>query len=119
MELSERIRALRKEAQMSQRLLAEKIDIDFTYLSKIENQRVAPPSEKVLKATARELAAALELDEQELADELTILAGKVPSDLAGTLFRNPQAVRFLRSIGDDVRSPEEWNKLIESAQSGD
>ncbi len=119
MELSERIRTLRKEAQMSQRVLAEKVKIDFTYLSKIENQRVKPPSEKVLKSIAYELAGELGLDQQELADELTILGGKVPSDLAGTLFRNPQAVHFLRSIGDDVKSPEEWNRLIESSRSGD
>ena len=35
MELSERIRSLRKEAQMSQRVLAERVEIDFTYLSKM------------------------------------------------------------------------------------
>ena len=114
MELSERIKSLRKEAQMSQRVLAEKVKIDFTYLSKIENQRVKPPSEKVLKNIAYELAGELGLDAQELADELTILGGKVPSDLAGTLFRNPQAVRFLRSIGDGVKSPEEWDRLTKS-----
>ncbi len=118
MELSERIRSLRKEAQMSQRVLAERVEIDFTYLSKIENKRVKPPSEKVLKSIATELARELGLDRQELADELTILGGKVPSDLAVTLFKNPQAVSFLRSIGEDVRSPEEWRKLIQSGQSG-
>ena len=53
----------------------------------------------------------------DLADELTILAGKVPSDLAGTLFRNPDAVRFLRSIGDEVLSAEEWAKLIAKVSS--
>ena len=103
---------------MSQRVLAEKVKIDFTYLSKIENERVKPPSEKVLKSIAHELAGELGLDQQELADELTILGGKVPSDLADTLRNNPQAVRFLRSIGDDVKSSEEWDRLIETSQSG-
>ena len=104
---------------MSQRALAEQVEIDFTYLSKIENQRVAPPSEKVLKAIAKVLANVeeLSLEEQELADELTILAGKVPSDLAGTLFRNPDAVRFLRSIGDEVLSAEKWQRLIAEVSS--
>ena len=118
MKLSERIKSLRKEAQMSQRVLAKKVEIDFTYLSKIENARVKPPSEKVLMSIAYELAGELGLDKQELADELTILGKKVPSDLAKTLRRNPQAVRFLRSIGDDVKPPEEWDRLIESVQSG-
>ena len=112
MEFPEHLRSLRKEARLSQRELAERVDVDFTYLSKIENGRVEPPSETVLKKIAKELAGALGQDETELADELITLAGKIPSDLAGTLARNPQAVQFLRSIGDDVRSPSEWQRLI-------
>ncbi len=109
MEFPERLRSLRKEAQLSQRELAERIGVDFTYLSKIENGRVEPPSEIVLKNVAKELASVLRQDETDLADELITLAGKVPSDLAEAL---PQAIRFLRSIGTDVRSPEEWQRLI-------
>ncbi len=112
MEFPERLRSLRKEARLSQRDLAERVGVDFTYLSKIENGRVEPPSEAVLKGISRELAEALGRDETELADELITLAGKVPSDIAKTLVRNPQAVRFLRSIGDDVRSPAEWERLM-------
>ena len=112
MEFAERLRSLRKEAQLSQRDLAERVGVDFTYLSKIENGRVEPPSEAVLKNVSRELAEALGRDETELSDELIILAGKVPSDIANTLTRNPEAVRFLRSIGDDVRSTAEWQGLM-------
>ena len=117
MEFPERLRSLRKEARLSQRDLAERVGVDFTYLSKIENGRVDPPSEAVLKNISRELAEALGKDETELADELITLAGKVPSDLAKTLARNPQAVRFLRSIGDDVRSPAEWHRLMRGRSS--
>ncbi len=99
---------------MSQRELAERVGVDFTYLSKIENRRVEPPSETVLKKISKELAGELGQDETTLADELITLAGKIPSDLAKTLARNPQAVQFLRSIGDDVRSPAEWQRLIRS-----
>ena len=117
MEFPERLRSLRKEAQVSQRDLAERVGVDFTYLSKIENGRVEPPSEAVLKSISRELADTLGRDETELADELITLAGKVPSDLAETLSRNPQAVRFLRSIGDDVWSPAEWQRLMSERPS--
>ena len=37
MEFPERLRALRREARLSQRGLAERVNVDFTYLSKIEN----------------------------------------------------------------------------------
>ena len=112
MDFPERLRSLRREAQLRQRDLAERIGVNFTYLSKIENGRVEPPSESVLKGIARELAGELNRDETELADELISLAGKIPSDLAETLSRNPRAVQFLRSLGDDVRSPTEWRKLM-------
>ena len=47
-----------------------------------------------------------------MADGLITLAGKIPSDLAETLSRNPEAVRFLRSIGDEVWPSEEWRRLM-------
>ena len=112
-----RLRALRREAGLSQRGLAERVNVDFTYLSKIENGRVEPPSETVLKNIAAVLAEALELDTTELSDELITLAGKIPSDLAETLARNPGAVRFLRSLGNDVRSADEWQRLIQGQES--
>lgn len=112
MELPERLRTLRLEARLSQRDLAERINVDFTYLSKIENGRVEPPSESVLKNLARELAGELKMNETELSDELITLARKIPSDLAETLLRNPGAVQFLRSLGEDVKSAEEWQRLI-------
>ena len=114
MPFPERLRELRKAARLSQRALAEKVGVDFTYLSKIENGRVEPPSESVLQRIAKELASELGMDEIELADELITLAGKIPSDLAETLSRNPEVIRFLRSVGDDVRSPDDWRRLFSS-----
>ena len=117
MDFPQRLRALRREARLSQRGLAERVSVDFTYLSKIENGRVEPPSETVLKNIAAVLAEALELDTTELSDELITLAGNIPSDLAETLARNPEAVRFLRSLGEDVRSADEWQRLIQGQES--
>ena len=99
MPFPDRLRELRRVARLSQRALAERVGIDFTYLSKIENGRVEPPSEGVLQRIAKELADKLGRDETELADELITLAGKIPSDLAETLSRNPEVVRLLRSVG--------------------
>ena len=116
MPFPDRLRELRRAARLSQRALAEQVDVDFTYLSKIENGRVEPPSEGVLQRIAKELAGNLGKDETELADELITLAGKIPSDLAETLSRNPEVVRLLRSVGSDVQSAADWRKLL-SGQS--
>ena len=112
MPFPERLRELRKAARLSQRALAVQVGVDFTYLSKIENGRVEPPSEGVLQRIAKELAGELGMDETELADELITLAGKIPSDLAETLSRNPEVIRLLRSVGDGVRSPDDWRRLF-------
>ena len=117
MDFPERLRTFRKQARLSQRDLAERVGVDFTYLSKIENGRVEPPSETVLRNISRELAEALEEDEVELADRLITLAGKIPSDLAETLCRNPEAIRFLRSIGNEVWSSEEWGRVMNASPS--
>ena len=67
-----RIRQLRLEHDLSQRDLAARVQIDFTYLSKIENNRAAPPSDAVI----RRLAAELKADPEEL----LALAAKVSQD---------------------------------------
>ena len=118
MPFPDRLRELRRAARLSQRALAERVGVDFTYLSKIENGRVEPPSEGVLLRIAKELASKLEKDETALADELITLAGKIPSDLAETLSRNPEVVRLLRSVRGDVHSAADWRKLF-AGQSPD
>ena len=117
MDFPERLRTLRRQAQISQRDMADRVGINFTYLSRIENRHSDPPSEAVLRGIAKELAEALGEDEVELSDALITSAGKIPSDLAETLSRNPGAVRLLRSVGDEVWSPEEWNRLMDARPS--
>ncbi|TET67120.1 MAG: XRE family transcriptional regulator, partial [Dehalococcoidia bacterium] len=50
-----RLRELRILAGLTQRELAEKIGVDFSYLSKIENGVLPPPSEKVILRLAEAL----------------------------------------------------------------
>ena len=73
---------------MTLKELANKVGIDFTYLSKIENGVMPPPSEKVILR----LAEVLNADK----DELIALSGKVPPDIA-QLLSNRQTLEFLRS----------------------
>lgn len=65
------IRQARKKLKFSQRELAKLLKIDFTYLSKLENNRADyPPKEGVIRGLAQHL----ELDEEEL----IFLAGRIP-----------------------------------------
>ncbi|MEA5533493.1 helix-turn-helix transcriptional regulator [Crocosphaera sp. XPORK-15E] len=65
------IRQARKKKGYSQRELANELGIDFTYLSKLENDRAnySPKENKI-----RQLASHLELD----AEELIFLSGRLP-----------------------------------------
>lgn len=96
----QRLRELRRARGISQRRLAERVDVDFTYLSKLENDRFPPPSAKTIAALAAELKAD--------ADELSLLAGKIPADLQEVLVGNPRALKLLRALADDARSGADW-----------
>ena len=95
MTFGHRVRELRKTLGFSQKLLAERVGINFTYLSKIENDILPPPREKTILALARELDAD--------ADELFGLAKKIPSSLFKKV--DPEKVKILRSILDEENTP--------------
>ena len=82
-----KLRELRLRASLTLRELAARVNVDFTYLSKIESEVKPPPSEKVIL----KLAAALNSDK----DELMVLSGRVPSDLIH-LLKNKDTLQFLR-----------------------
>ena len=86
----------RDDRAYSVRQVARRIGVEPAYLSKIERDQVAPPSE----ATIRRLAA--ELDEDP--DVLLAMAGKVSSDLQAIVLSRPQlfgdVLRQLRDAPD-------------------
>jgi len=62
---------------------------------------------------ARELAGPVKGMKTELVDELTVLAGKFPSDIAAMLQGHPYTLSELRrSLSGDVRSREDWLKRL-------
>jgi len=111
MEFGRRLRDLRKQKNISQRDLAAQVGIDFTYLSKIEGGRLAPPSEDVI----RHIAQVLKADE----DELINLAGKVPKDLKAVLEENPQAVELLRVLSERKLPDETYRQMLNLARKSD
>ncbi|NER93555.1 MAG: helix-turn-helix transcriptional regulator [Symploca sp. SIO1B1] len=105
------IRQARKEKGYSQRELAKLLDIDFTYLSKLENDRANySPKEEIIRA----LAGSLGLK----AEELIFLAGRIPQRDEDFLKQNYQAMpvllrrmqenpEFARKVFREARQPED------------
>lgn len=102
MTFGEKLRELRKHLGWSQRELAEKVDMDFTYLSKVETGTMPPPSEKKILALAKVLNAD--------SDELLALANKIPSDLVKKV--DLKTIKYLRSIGGRVNKPKDWDGVV-------
>jgi transcriptional regulator with XRE-family HTH domain len=99
----EYIRDLRKQLRLTQRDLASRVGIDVGYISKIEAEKVPPPSEKVIER----LASVLGADK----DQLMILAGKAPRDLQTIITRDARIPAILRRAKG--LSPQEWKKVEE------
>ncbi len=97
MTFGERLRELRKAKNLSQRALADKVDINFTYLSKVESEKLdfaQYPSEELI----RKLAKALDAD----VDELLLLAKKIPPDIRERVIERPDAFRKIASLDDEA-----------------
>ena len=91
----QRIKELRKAKGLGQRAVAAQVGINFTYLSKIENDKVdfaAFPSED----TIRKLAKVLEAD----VDELLLMAEKIPDHIRRRVLEKPEAFRMIASLDD-------------------
>ena len=84
------------DSSYSLRKVAGRIEVEPSYLSKVERGDQAPPSEAKIKLLAEDLG--------EDADVLLALAGKVSSDLQGVIRQRPklfaQLIRELKNMPD-------------------
>jgi len=104
------LRSWRLEADISQRVLARRAELNFSYLSKIEAGLVAPPAEDKVRA----LTAALGRGEDD-AERLLDLAraSRIPSDVVKTaLIRNPGVGALLRRIQNRHLTEQELAALL-------
>jgi HTH-type transcriptional regulator, competence development regulator len=111
MNFGSHLRDLRKRCRMTQQQLADAVGIDFTYLSKIENDRVDPPSQE----TIRKLASALEVN----ADDLILRAGKVDPALKVAAAAEPQLALLLRTVSRKRLTPDQYRRMQEIAEDGE
>ncbi len=95
MTFGERIRELRQGKKLTLRDLAADVNVTFTYLSKIENQKLSygefPSEEMILK-----LAHALDAD----SDELMLLAEKIPDAIRQRVLERPEVFRKMARLDD-------------------
>ena len=112
MDFGSHIRDLRIKKRFSLRDFAEMVGIDFTYLSKIENGKVDPPSEEKIKAMANKL----DIDPEELLG----LAGKVSSDqIRRAVQSNPEVGILLRKLQSRQLSNKQVNDMLNIASDKD
>ena len=97
------LRELRRSKGISQRVLAETVGVDFSYISKIENDRLPPPAAD----TIVKICDALEVPP----DSLLALSGKIPSELRDTIGSSPAAMQFIRNAQSMGLTEEEWREL--------
>ncbi len=108
MRFGDRIRELRKAKSLGQRAIAEKVGVSFTYVSKIENEKLDfgdYPSEELIG----KLAEALGADK----DELLILAEKIPDQIKKRVMERPEAFRKIADLDD-----KSLDKVIQQIDRG-
>jgi HTH-type transcriptional regulator, competence development regulator len=91
----ERVRRLRESRHLTQHVLAERMEVSVSYISKVENERLHfgdYPSEKFIHKLATELQA----DEEEL----LLLADKVPESMRQRIRERPEAFRAFAKLDD-------------------
>jgi transcriptional regulator with XRE-family HTH domain len=95
MKFGQRIRELRQARNMTLRDLAKSVSVTYTYLSKIENQRLSfgeyPSDDLIVK-----LARVLDAD----ADELLLLAEKIPEAIRKRVLERPDVFRKMATLDD-------------------
>jgi transcriptional regulator with XRE-family HTH domain len=97
------LREARRSRNVSQRELAREVGVDFSYISKIENDRLPPPAAD----TIVRICEVLEVP----AEELLALKGKMPSDFEDTIGSSPAALKFVNQAQTMDLTEDEWEKL--------
>ncbi|MCA9009793.1 MAG: helix-turn-helix transcriptional regulator, partial [Planctomycetaceae bacterium] len=93
--IGQRIREIRKSRNLTQRELAERVGINFTYLSRVENDRL-DDEQTPREETLQRIANALRTDP----DELLLLARRIPDAYRDRILSKPGVFRKLLNLSD-------------------
>ena len=97
------MRERRRVAGLSQRQLAERAALDFSYISKLENDRLPPPAADTVVQICRVLGIP--------PGELLALAGKIPSKVREGVSTSAAAQDFLQEAQQMKLSDAEWRRM--------
>lgn len=103
-----KLRQKRRDANITQRDLAAKISVDFSYISKLENDRLPPPAADTIVAICTVLGIE--------AEELLALTGKLPTEVQETISTKRTAQEFLREAQKMDLKEDEWAVMLKSLQ---
>lgn len=110
------VRELRQQKGLTLRQLAEKVDLDFTYLSKVENDNLFGPDGKRYNLSMdklKSIAHALDGD----VGKMQLLIGKMPEQVIKDATEKESAAQFFRAIPKEGLSEEAWGKLLQQVRS--
>jgi transcriptional regulator with XRE-family HTH domain len=104
----EALRVLRHKHGITQRDLASKTGLDFSYISKIENGRNPPPAADTIVKICEAL--------KEPPEKLLALTAKLPSDIQQTVSASQAAQEFLREAQRRNLTEEDWRLLSDQVR---
>lgn len=100
------LREKRRSAGVSQRELAQQIGVDFSYISKLENDRLVPPAAETIVA----ICTVLNIPPEELLSA----AGKIPADVQKSIGGSQVAQQFLQEAKQLGLSNDEWEQMLKN-----
>jgi HTH-type transcriptional regulator, competence development regulator len=100
----ELLRDKRRASGLSQRELARRAGLDFSYISKIENGRQPPPAADTVVHLCEILGTPPE--------EMLAAIGKIPEQVHRTVSTSPAAQGFLHEAGLMKLSEDEWRRMV-------
>jgi transcriptional regulator with XRE-family HTH domain len=97
------LRELRRAKGISQRELAKQVSVDFSYISKLENDRLPPPAADTIVKICEVL--------NVQPDKLLSITKKMPSHIKDLVSSTPKALEFLRNAHSLKLTEDEWDKM--------
>ena len=99
------LKEIRRSKDITQRQLATAVGVDFSYISKIENDRMPPPAADTIVKICEMLDVP--------PDDLLAMSGKMPTPIKEAISEKPAAQEFLREAQNMTLTDDEWSALTQ------